>query len=258
MGRDRERSIGQQRPSNVVSIEEGRRKRVRRQLVTRVAVAAVAVAAAIAVAVWGVPSDSRSLPTRPASDVQRAAQEATKVDGAQRISLVSPTGGSDKVDVVVLPSGQGYVLSDQIAQVAGRATRRLVAVTGGVTIVLAKFSTGVAVTAFQLPEGANQLAVVVGTANVPVVSAVLPTTTPTTGAGTGQPGTGTPIPAAPTPPAPGITLPSISLPGISLPLLTIPPLRPSLRDRKGETQGARPPRIRVPRHVAGRARQDQP
>jgi hypothetical protein len=33
-----------------------------------------------------------------------------------------------------------------------------------------------AVTPFQLPEGANQLAVVVGTANLPVVSAVLPTT----------------------------------------------------------------------------------
>ena len=209
--------------SNVVSIEEGARRRVRRQLVTRVAVAAVAIAAAIAIAVWGVPSDSRSLPTKPASDVQRAAEQATKVEGAKRISLVSPTGGNAKVDIVVLPSGQGYVLSDQISRVAGRATRRLVAVTGGVTVLLAKLGTGVAVTAFQLPSGANQLAVIIGTANVPVVSAVLPTPTPTNGAPPS--GTQTPVPVTPTPPVPGITLPPITLPGISLPLLVIPPLR---------------------------------
>jgi hypothetical protein len=216
-----ESAISQPR-NNVVPIEEGARRRVRRQLATRVAVAAVAIAAAIAVAVWGVPSDSRSLPTKPASDVQRAAEQAKKVEGAQRISLVSPTGGNDKVDLVVLPNGQGYVLSDRIARVANRTTRRLVAVTGGVTVLLAKLGTGVAVTAFQLPSGANQLAVVIGTANVPVVSAVLPTPTPTNGAT--PPGTPAPAPSTPTPVAPGITLPHITLPGISLPLLVLPPL----------------------------------
>lgn len=218
-----ESAISQPR-NNVVPIEEGARRRVRRQLVTRVAVAAVAIAAAIAVAVWGVPSDSRSLPTRPASDVQRAAEQAAKVDGAQRISLVSPTGDDDTVDVIVLPNGQGYVLTDQLARVAKRAARRLVAVTGGVTVLVAKLSADAAVTAFQLPAGANQLAVVIGTANVPVVSAVLPILTPTSNAT--PPGTQTtPTPAASTLPAPGISLPPIILPGISLPFLVIPPLR---------------------------------
>jgi hypothetical protein len=228
-----ETAIAQERrPANVASIAHAARRRVRRQLIARTAVAAVAIAAAIAVAVWGVPSDSRSLPTRPASDLQRAAAQATKLAGARRISLVSPsrTGSvRDKVEVVVLPSGQGFVLSGQIAKVARQATRRLVALTGGVTIILAKLSAGVDVTAFRLPEGASQLAVVVGAANVPVVSAVLPTPTPTpnsgTGTGTGTSGTGTPTPPAPTPPVPNITLPSITLPAISLPLLTLPPLR---------------------------------
>jgi anti-sigma-K factor RskA len=208
---------GEHRSASVVPISATRRteraprsRRVGRR-VTRVVAVAAAVAAAAAVAIAAPFDDETTIPNTPASAVEAAAREALRADGAERLSLVTE-GGSESVDVVVLPDGRGYVLDTSLAPSA-EDPYRLVALTNEGPVVVALLGNEIVTTAFELPAGA--LGLVVARGEDTVASAALP-------AGLLAPPVTTPTlaPTASTPPPSVAPSPSSSSPR--------PPLLPTL------------------------------
>jgi hypothetical protein len=122
-----------------------------------VRVAAVA-AALVAIALWGRHEFSaRSLPTQPASNVQRDAQDAARRPGTHHLTLVSGDGRS-RVDVLLTPDGRGYILGGTLAPHRGR-TLALFATTHGRLTVIRVIGSTLRLVAFHLPAHARSLAV---------------------------------------------------------------------------------------------------
>lgn len=209
----------------------------RRRPLTRIVAAAAAVAALVALALWGTGTLDQSYSPAPASDVQRAAQDALRVDGARRISLATPDG---PVEVVLLPDGRGFVLDADLPELVDGARYRLSALTEQGQVLLAVLGDQIRATGFQLPAGVTELLLdVTGDGPTRVLSsAALPLTSGSTpGSGTSgslppadgdTPGAVPTVPGVPSVPVPSVpTTPTVPPPVISipgLPVITLPKL----------------------------------
>lgn len=211
--------------------------RRRRQPLMRIVAAAAAVAALVALALWGTGTLDQSYSPAPASDVQRAAQDALRVDGARRISLATPDG---PVEVVLLPDGRGFVLDADLPELVDGARYRLSALTEQGQVLLAVLGDQIRATGFQLPAGVTELLLdVTGDGPTRVLSSAALSLTSGSAPGSGTDGSlppadgdtpgavptvpgvpSIPVPSVPT--TPTVPPPVISIPG--LPVITLPKL----------------------------------
>ncbi len=213
---------GTSRPkAMVIALDERRRAHPRLLQIAAVA-AAVASLAGTAAALSSGGTDTPTSPTAPAaSSLALQAQQALATPGAQRGTVVA-ADGTASADVVVLPSGRGYVLDLQ-----GPTGSQLIAQTPTGPVLVAVLHGSVPI-AFELPASTTGLVVATTAAETTGPNPGIPTTpggassTPATIPLTVDPGTARS--SAPTTPSLPLTLPGgLSATASSLTgLLTLP------------------------------------
>ena len=204
----------------------GRRSAVRLALLA-------AAAALVALVAWGaVHLANQAAPSRPISDVQRAADQAGTVRGARRLTVTSPDHRT-VVRVVILPDGRGYVLGGTIPQAGSARTYALFATSAGRPVLVAVLGTVLHVVEFHVPLNTSGLAVgqttgpgapvlAVGSAPLGAVCRSCPPSPAPPAPTPASPSGGAPIPT-PSPVAPTVPTTTVTgLPPVTLPIL--PPL----------------------------------
>lgn len=130
--------------------------------VRRLGVAAVAASVLVAGAlgVEVVRQDRRIDDIRAAlatSGINGAAAQAVFAPGAQKVTLQSDDGRVE-VAAVVLPSGEGYLLQDNLPALTEAETYQLWALVGGTTVSVGVLGSDPSVTAFRAPADTKLLA----------------------------------------------------------------------------------------------------